>query len=460
MNFHVHSIHSSHRFIRFWVCFLLLLVGEGLAAQGVAHRTSYEVKPKDTVFGIAKRYGLTLPELIKANPEMQREGYELKAGDILFIPLGSNADKHKTLSGKATTVTSLPKEKAIHIGVALPLHVNDGDGKRMIEFYRGMLMACDSLRREGISTVVHAWNLPIDGQVSTIIRNPEAAQCDAIFGPLYTTQVNGLAEFCKARNIRLIIPFSINGEAVTQYSQIFQVYQSPDKLNNESIDAFVQRFQGYHTVLIDCNDTTSRKGVFTFALRNRLTNLGRSYSITNLNNSEDFFARAFSNKQPNVVVLNTGRAPELTVAVSKLQSLMARRPQLQLSLFGYTEWLMYTRQHLDDFFQLDTYIPSTFFYNALDPRTQHLEQSYRQWFRQDMMRALPRFAIVGYDYAMFFIRGLHTQGRSFAGTRGQSSYRPLQTPLEFQQVGSAGMLNEAFQLVHYTPSGNIEAIQY
>src|SRR5574344_181472 len=86
-----------------------------------------------------------------------------------------------------------PKIKnSISVGVMLPLHNVDGDGRRMIEYYRGILMACDSLKREGISTDVKAWNLPIDGDVKALLSQPGTADCDVIFGPLYTHQVKPL----------------------------------------------------------------------------------------------------------------------------------------------------------------------------------------------------------------------------------------------------------------------------
>ena len=160
------------------------------------------------------------------------------------------------------------------------------------------------------------------------------------------------------------------------------------------------------------------------------------------------------------MILNSGRSPQLSVAMAKLESLKNAQPALRISLFGYTEWLMYTENNLERFFRFDTYIPTSFYYNALDARTRQLEQSYRRWFHADMQYALPRFAVTGYDHAQFFVRGLASLGKAFRGTRGQSSYLPLQSPLLFKQVSTAGMQNEYFQLIHYTPSGRIESVAY
>lgn len=84
-------------------------------AQSGQWRDMYKAKKKDTIFGIAKKYGISMPELINANPDMKSEGYELKKGDMVFIPYSRPA------------VQSTPKTNALKVGVMLPLHNVDGD---------------------------------------------------------------------------------------------------------------------------------------------------------------------------------------------------------------------------------------------------------------------------------------------------------------------------------------------
>ena len=437
-------------------------------AQNLKWRDMYQVKKKDTIFGIAKNYGLTVDELINANPEMKVAGYELKKGDYIFIPYPANTDPKAATTKASTTpqpqtvakTTQSQTTKTIKVGVVLPLHDVDGDGKRMTEYYRGFLMGCDSLKQQGYSIDVHAWNVPADADIRPTLQDASIRNCDVIFGPLYTKQVKPLSDFCKGAGIKLVIPFSIWGDEVSRNSEIFQVYQSLDELNNASIDAFISRFGNQHPVFIDCNDSTSKKGIFTFGLRNRLNARGVKYSITNLKSNEELFSKAFSRTQPNVVVLNTGRSPELTVAIAKLKALVASNPGVVVSLFGYTEWLMYTRNNLDNFYKFNTHIPSTFYYNPLSAKTQHLENGYRRWFGLETLYALPKFALMGYDHAQFFIRGLYKYGKAFNGTKPQNVYTPLQTPLDFKRVGSGGMQNRAFMLVRYTNDKKIELINY
>lgn len=442
------------------LCALWLCVG--VMAQTTKWRDIYTVKKKDTVFGIANKYGLTLPELMEANPEMKQEGYVLKKGATLFIPFEGKAKPTVAPTAVKTTVSTPQKAQttSVKIGVMLPLHDVDGDGKRMVEYYRGILMACDQLKKKGVSTEVRAWNVPIDADIRVTLAKEGASNCDLIFGPLYSKQVAPLSEFCKANGIKMVIPFSITGDDVDRNKQIFQVYQSPDVLNDAAIKAFLNRFSNVHPIFVDCNDSTSRKGNFTFGLRKQLENKKISYSITNVNSSIEQFAKAFVPSKQNVVILNTGRMPQLTQVLNKLDEFDAKYPGAIISLFGYTEWLMYAKYHLDRFYKYDTYIPSTFYYNANSAETQALERSYQQWFHQPMLEAMPRFALTGYDHAMFFIPGVHAQGKDFAGTGRMQNGKPVQTPLRFVKTSKGGCRNTCFQLIHYTFNKKIEAVNY
>ena len=453
--------------------FIGLLLCMSITAQTIKWRDIYTVKKKDTVFGIAKKYGLSLPELMEANPEMKQEGYMLQKGATLFIPYGKGEKNPNAPKDGDKAITTLPAiggkpvvtgqpavaSNAVKIGVMLPLHDVDGDGKRMVEYYRGLLMACETLKQQGISTDVYAWNVPIDADIRTTLLQEGASQCDIIFGPLYTKQVAPLTNFCKSYGIKLVIPFSISGDDVERNKEIFQVYQSPESLNDATIKAFLKQFINVHPIFVDCNDSTSRKGAFTFGLRKELEKRNINYSITNVNSSIDQFAKAFLPSKQNVVILNTGRSPQLTAVLNKLDEFDEKYPGASISLFGYTEWLMYAKYNLERFYKYDTYIPSTFYYNANAQKTKNLELRYNQWFHQPMMIAQPRFAITGYDHGMYFIQGIKKFGKNFTGEQ-QVGYQPAQTPLRFAKTVKGGYKNKSFQLIHYTFNHQIEAVNY
>ena len=322
--------------------------------------------------------------------------------------------------------------KTIRLGVMLPLHDINGDGRRMVEYYRGVLMACDSLKKSGLSIDVHAWNTPEDCDIKKVLADPAAARCDLIIGPLYSRQVRALSDFVTEHDIKLLIPFSITAPPLYTNRNIYQVYQNPNDFTNRSISAFLSQFVDYHPVIVDCNDTTSKKGTFTFGLRGKLEERGQIYNVTNLKSGE--------------------------AALAKIDGLKRAHPELSISMFGYTEWLGYTRLYLDQFYRYNVYVPAPFYTNLTAPATIRLQQKYRTNFHEEMIQMLPRFAMTGFDHAMFFLSGLADMGKAFNGENGQSRVQPVQTPLLFERIGNGGLRNRTLLLVNYQPGQRVALI--
>lgn len=352
--------------------------------------------------------------------------------------------------------------RAIRVGIMLPLHDINGDGRRMVEYYRGVLMACDSLKQLGISTEVYAWNLAEDTDVNTVLSDPNAAKLDIIFGPLYSKQVAEISHFAEKNRIKTVIPFSIYAPELKENPYLFQVYQNPTGLVENTARRFCEWFKDYHPVIIDCGDTTSTKGPFTAALRKALDQRGIAYSITNLQKSSDeYFLKAFDINKKNVVVLNTARSPQLNATFGRLSAVSIAQPDMHIAMFGYTEWLMYATNQLENFYRYNVYIPAPFYTNLLSSATERLQQKYRWNFHQDMMLSLPRFALTGFDHAYFFLLGLRNYGASFDGAPGRFSFAPVQTPLKFERVTSkGGYQNRAYMFIHYMPDHKIETVNY
>ena len=115
---------------------LAAFVTESAFGQTQTWREMHKVKKKETLFGIARQYGLTVQELLDANPEMNKPGYELKKDAFILIPYAK--DQTPAATPAPTTLASKPvaskqKNKTIKLGVMLPLHDINGDGRRMVD---------------------------------------------------------------------------------------------------------------------------------------------------------------------------------------------------------------------------------------------------------------------------------------------------------------------------------------
>ena len=84
---------------------LLLSVAICFSASTFAQaQETYKVKKKDTVYGIAHKYGLTIDELLKANPNAADADFNIKKGTVLVIPKPSATVKTAPTSAYITTM--------------------------------------------------------------------------------------------------------------------------------------------------------------------------------------------------------------------------------------------------------------------------------------------------------------------------------------------------------------------
>lgn len=438
----------------FLICALISAQPVASAAQSVR---THKVQKKETQYGIAKMYGITVEQLVEANPGMELPGYKLKKGAVINIPDAANSVSHVVAGNNENADV---RERSIRVGVMLPLHNVNNDGKRMIEYYRGLLMACDSMKKEGISVDIHAWNLPENGDVNKLLEDPAAAKCDIIFGPLYSRFVTPMSEFVEKHKNLMVIPFSIHAPELLKNRHIFQIYQSPDDLTESTARRCAQWFKDYHPVIIDCADATSTKGGFTTAFRRQLELLDIKYNLTSLKSENADFTKAFIKDKRNLVILNTARSQDLIAVFGRLNEVREDIPDIQISMFGYTEWMMYMQYQLANFHKYNVHIPSPFFTNLQSPQSERIQALYRGNFQQDMMVALPRFAMTGFDHGVFFLRGLHKYGMTFDGAAGRFGYQPVQTPLKFERLGNGGLQNRAFMFVHFKDDNTVETVNY
>ena len=448
------------------ITLLLALPLSALAQSSNQWRDIHKVKRHETVFGIARNYDITIDELLDANPEMREKGYELKKGDQIFIPYSKNskpAVQSKTENTKQKEVAPAGPS-VVRVGVMLPFLDHSSEGTRMVEYYRGVRAALDTLSKEGIKTEVNLWNINKDSVLTKVLaHNPSIAKQNIILGPLYTSQVHTLAEFCRKNNVALVMPFSIDADDATTNPNVFQIYQSDSQLAGRSIGAFIERFATTHRpIFVNTNTPQDGKYAFTKALRETLQSRGIKEELTDINTPLREFAKHFSQTQPNVIILNSAAYKPLERLFEKLDSLKKIDPSLIISTYGYNEWFIYQPNLEKDYFKYNVHIPTTYYFSRTSDRVEDFERDYKNRYGQGMNPdCLPRMALLGYDHTMYFVRGMSKYGRSYVGNEKQNTgFKPLQSRLEFKRLGKGGYQNTNFQIIRFKTDGTMDSLTY
>src|SRR5215207_5311100 len=79
---------------------------------------TYTVKPGDTLSKIAMRNGVTLPQLLQANPKIS-DPNKISVGDVINLPDGSSVPSGSTENTQPLPTTAKPVAAGGAIGTAL-----------------------------------------------------------------------------------------------------------------------------------------------------------------------------------------------------------------------------------------------------------------------------------------------------------------------------------------------------
>lgn len=411
----------------------------------------HQVVKGETLYGIAKQYNLTEQELRAANPDIPENG-KIKKGSYLTIP------KPSTISQTEAVIPEVTPKKApseIMIGVILPFEEKTERAKKMVEFYQGFLMAADSVKKEGMNLHIYAYNSGnTEAELMDVLMKPEISKLNIIFGPVDEQQLPAAVNFCKINNIKLVLPFT-NSQTLTKNPHVYMA--SPDyTVGTEEAAALVSKaYNNRNFIILKSNSENSKGKLFTERLKDMLGKQGNSARILNIDGDEFTYETTINQFKDNMIVPDNPGIKTLNILISKLDKFRQEHPNYNISLLGFPEWQTYTNTLLNSFFNFDTYIYSSYFYNALAPNTKVFEQTFTRNFNMPMAVNYPRYAMMGFDLGYYFMHDIKNDG-----VVTLSEHVPYQNMFRFvQDADDSGYCNRFVQLIHFTKTKQIELIR-
>lgn len=405
----------------------------------------YKAKKKETAYGIAKANNITVDELIEANPEMKQEGYKLKKGSVLRIPVKPIVKK-PTFKGLNT----------IRLAVILPLVGNGVEFDRSVEFYRGLLMGVEELKQAGVNVVVSVYNEPApDVSIASQMLQVVGQNPDVIVGPLYPTHFTDVTAV-SAKKVKVVVPFSSKVPQVDYRPEVY-VLNTPAVYENAlALDLFMTNFKKQtHVILL--HGQAGNKRSFSEELQRRLSSAG--YDIVSLPTSastQQMTAALLGKKQGEYIIVPDD-ASEATMKqmLTKTADLQHALSGAQISLLGYESWLPYAEGSMrEQIHAANTYILTPNYYYPYTTVSKAFYDKYRKWFKADFVSSKPRMAPLGYDFARGFLGSMATYGYDFSTQspqKGSVAAQPkLQSEPRFITVGgNGGYVSRSMWLVRF-----------
>lgn len=353
---------------------------------------------------------------------------------------------------------NIERVNKIKVALLLPFTTSESSPSSVIEYYEGLLLAVDSLQKMGCSIDLSVYDTG-DGtkKMKEILKEDQLKEANFIIGGVQNDQIGLVADFAGKNQIKYIIPFTSKNDDVLSNAYVYQVNTPHSYLYAKAAQAGCDLFAEDNIILLNIKDN-EEKADFIKAFKTEMKQ--RNIPFTEMNYHGETFPTdmeaMLKTDKRNVVVPTSSSLDALNKIKSPLRMLTETKPEYTLTMFGYPEWQTYTRECLDEFYILNTYIYSNFYADNLSPDVSNFYTKYKSWYSKNLINRFPKYGILGFDTGMFFLGAIHKYGANFENSLDKIDYKSIQTSFDFHRVNNwGGFINTNIFVVHYQSDYNV-----
>lgn len=434
--------------------------------RDVVKEMEYTVQKRETMYRICRKFNISSSELIKLNPKLKNG---VKAGMVIKIPVVSSEDviaqdmrqpdEHE-VNALLSASRQINRVNMIKVALMLPFMTNESNPSsatsRFVEYYEGLLLAVDSLRNSGASIELSVYDIGNGtSKINKILKEDALKESNLIIGAVQNDQIGLVADFAKKNNIKYVIPFTSKNDDVLSNSNVYQVNTPHSYLFSKAAQVGCDLFSDCNIVIVNIKDK-EEKPDFIKAFKSEMQQRGITYKEITYKGetfATDIEANMVKDKK-NVVLPTSASLDALNKIKAPLRMLSERieedKEPFKVNLFGYPEWQTYTRECLEDFYSLDTYIYSNFYADNLSPEVHNFYHEYKNWYSKNLINTFPKYGILGFDTGMYFLGAINRYGSNFEDNLDKINYKSIQTGFDFHRVNNwGGFINTNLFIVHY-----------
>ena len=437
--------------------------------NGERYRTEkYVVQRRETLYSISQKFNTSIDNILACNPGIK----SLSKGDILNIPMTKEVikvvDEYRAANQPITVtpdrnMADADKKDKNHIKIAVlyPFRLNapTHQSKAFLSCYKGLLLALDSMKHEGLSAEVVAFDT--EGsieKIKQILESPKLKGSDMIFGPDDKEGIKLIGEYAKYNQILLVNSFSINDNEVAGNRFIIQGHIPSSYFYSTASKALAKSAADKEVVFLVDNYETNDKKEFIENLREEFKASGKEITKFNFNDASNFNVLSNSLEKGADVIFIASSSTRNGVAktTALLSKIKETRPDLNMSLFGYPEWLTYTKDYLEIFHNLNTTVFSRFYINTNDDAWKEFYRNFLYWYGSSAGYSLPATDVLGFDTGIFLLKGYAKFGSGLSQNISSLQSNSIQTDFSMTRISdNGGYINKNIYFVNFSPEFKI-----
>ena len=354
-----------------------------------------------------------------------------------------------------TVVNTVTQPYPASLAVLLPFELSTSQpskqARRYLEFYKGLLMAVDTLSMPNAPITIRAFDT--SGGIQSVLTQPGLEDVQAIVGPGSEEDLAILAPWAAGHGVTVLNTFVVKDDTYLENPYIMQCNTPQKQMYERAVRELVSRFDTYTPVFLMRNEGPDERSEFVELARSEFMQKGiMPKDIVFDDDLSDADLQALEPMVPYLFIPVTGKQTELNKILPALVELHDQRTAMgDVALFGYPEWITFRGETLKNMQRLNTVVFSRFFNDTEDPDSRAIENRFYDFYGTEMEKAIPRQAILGFDTGRFAIEALRANNGDFKSTTPQLS--GLQNGYRVSHAGSRGMYNDAVYFITYRPSG-------
>ncbi|MDR3273691.1 MAG: LysM peptidoglycan-binding domain-containing protein [Flavobacteriaceae bacterium] len=237
-----------------------------------------KVEPKETLYGLSKKYGTTIEIIKKLNPDMGENGP--KIGEVLKIPDNGTAkstdthivEKPKPAAEKISTqVAKTVYSDGLNVALILPFNAKDAkrsSGRNIArQFYSGAKVALDSLSNNGRKLNVKI----LDSEDETALQAYDFSKTDLIIGPLFRSKIVALADRLSNTKIPIISPYASRDE-LDKYPNVVIYDTKPQFLADKLVEEMLKSYHDEKIFILKDSDNADIADYFKKIIQEKRKN--------------------------------------------------------------------------------------------------------------------------------------------------------------------------------------------
>lgn len=433
----------------------LTIPASELLKKGIANsdcREMHKVKKGETLYGICRQYNLKEEQLRAANPSIQDEHFSLKTGMFLCIPFIATPTATQSPSSAPLAL----QRKHLTATVFLPFKSTEEEGKRCVEFCRGLIAAAEALTQESMNITLHLIN---ENAANSDIEEPllqiSQQRPDLIIGTVYPTHFAKMAAFSKEKNIPLIIPFSSKVKEVQTHPSLFLVNAPESQKATYATRLFQRFFKAPHTLFVTTSDGILP--AFSGSLKEQLTAQQLSHATLAFRSLSFDWKSQLKPNAHNLFFVSTNNIAELQTIITKIKHLQVSAPSYSISLVLDNDIFPLMQEVEEELFTIDTYLLTPYFFNTYSSKAKVFANHYQSKYQEAFLPLFPSMAALGYDVAYQVLKQFSYYDKSYRTQVVKT--QPYQHLLRFVPIHrDGGYINSNMLLLHYKKNRTIDQI--